>query len=254
MTQRRRVLDFRALRRSSGLLLLVLFLLVDIGLVALHLLVGVGASGLPHYHLGVDRSYSEAVIYIKLGWITVLALLLARRRHTPVFAALALGSLLLLIEDAFTLHEQIGWHLNGWVLATFPALGTFGLLSFQVGELLWLGALGTVILGMFVVGYVRADARDRCDALSIAVFFGIVAFFAVVVDTIHSFSAPGSLSDAILTLVEDGGELIALSPAVALAFALAAESESDAAVGKGPGSGDHDAENRHHSRLRGNTL
>ena len=90
----------------------------------------------------------------------------------------------------------------------------------QVGELLWLGLL-TVIIGTgFIIAFVRAEARDRRDALSVAVFFVVLAFFALVVDTVHSFFPLGSVGDAVFTFIEDGGELVAMTPATALIFAL----------------------------------
>ncbi|WP_243232570.1 hypothetical protein [Microbacterium sp. CIAB417] len=227
MPERRRLLDFRALRRSDGALLLVLFLLVDAAIVALHLSLKVfGTPAGEAFDLGVDRSYGEMLMYVKLGWITVLGILLARRRRTAVFGAIAAGSLLLLLEDALILHERIGWHLNEGVLDALPALAGLGILSVQLGELLWLGVVGVTIVVLFVVSFLRAGPVDRRDALSIAVFFVAVGFFALVVDTAHSLFALGSPGDLFFTVLEDGGELIALTPAVALAFAFAAESAS----------------------------
>lgn len=215
--------DFGALRRPDGALLLVLFLLVDLAVVALH--VSLKVFGVPAgetFDLGVDRSYAEMLMYVKLGWITVLAILLARRRRSAVFAAVAAGSALLLLEDALILHERIGWHLNETVLGVIPGLAGLGILSVQLGELLWLGAVGATVTVLFVLSFRRAERAERRDALSIAVFFVAMAFFAIVVDTVHSFFALGSVGDLLLTVIEDGGELIALTPAVALAFALAA--------------------------------
>lgn len=218
-------LDFASLRRPDGTLLLALFLAVDVAIVGLHLALKlIGTPAGDHFDLGVDRSYGEMLMYIKLGWISALAFLLARRRRSPVFASLALGSLILLLEDALILHERIGWHLRSWILELIPGLNGLGILSLQIGELLWLGALTIVIGCSFVVSVLRADPVDRRDALSIGVFFAAVAFFAVVVDTVHSLFAFGSVGDLVFTVIEDGGELIALSPAVALSFALVSTS------------------------------
>lgn len=199
----------------------MLFLIVDAAIIALHLSLKIfGTPGGEHFDLGVDRSYGEVLTYVKLAWIGVLAMILARRRSAPVFAALGVGSLVLLLEDALILHERLGWHLNTVVLDALPALRGLGILSVQIGELIWLGVLGVLVLTFFVIAYWRASARDRRDALSIAVFFVAVAFFAIVVDTVHSLFALGSVGDVVFTVLEDGGELIALTPAVALIFAL----------------------------------
>lgn len=217
----RRLFDFRPLLRAEGALLLVLFLLADAAILGLHLsLTLFGVPGGDQFDLGVDRSYGEMLMYIKFGWIAVLAFVLARQRRAAVFAVLGAGSLVILLEDALILHERIGWHLNELILGLFPALRGLGILSVQLGELLWLGLLSLVIGVGFVVAVRRADEHDRRDALSISAFFVLMAFFAVVVDTVHSFFPLGSVGDAVFTFIEDGGELVSMTPATALAFAL----------------------------------
>ena len=207
--------------RSEGALLLVLLLLVDVAILGLHLSLKLfGVPGGEQFDLGVDRSNGEMLMYIKFGWIAVLGMVLARRRRAAVFAVLALGSLILLLEDALILHERIGWRLNTLVLDAFPALDGLGILSVQLGELLWLGGLGVLIMVGFVIALLRANPRDRTDSLSIAVFFVVLAFFAVVIDTVHSYFPFGSVGDVVFTFIEDGGELVALTPATALIFAL----------------------------------
>ncbi|WP_309129073.1 hypothetical protein [Microbacterium sp.] len=205
-----------------GSLLLALLLVVDAAVIALHLaytLLGVPAG--VHFDLGVDRSYGEFLLYIKFGWIALLCALLARRRRSAAFAAVAAGSLMLLLEDALILHERVGWALEPVVLRAAPGLAGLGILSVQVGELLWLATLALTISTVFLISWRRAGARDRRDALSIVVFFAVMGFFAVVVDTAHSPFALGSAGDMIFTVLEDGGEIVALTPAVALAFSLA---------------------------------
>ncbi|MEJ1088338.1 hypothetical protein WDU99_08420 [Microbacterium sp. Mu-80] len=221
----RRLIDLRPLRHDTAALLLVMLVLVDLAVIALHLaytLLGVPAG--VHFDLGVDRSYGEFLLYIKFGWIAVLGVVLARRRRAAVFAAIAAGSLVLLLEDALILHERIGWHLNERILAALPGLSGWGILSVQLGELLWLGVVAVVVATLFVISYLRAGTDDRRDAAGIVLFFAVLVFFAVVVDTVHSLFALGSLGDVIFTVIEDGGEIVALTPAVALAFALATDS------------------------------
>lgn len=221
MLHRRRLLDLRPLRHAEGALLLVLLFVVDLVILVLHLSLKLfGVPGGEHFDLGLDRSYGEMLMYLKFGWIVILGFMLARIRRAAVFAMLALGSFILLVEDALILHERIGWRLNTLILETMPALEGLGILSVQIGELLWLGGVGVLILVGFIISFRRANARDRKDALSIALFFAVLAFFAVIVDTIHSFFGLGSVGDTIFTVIEDGGELVALTPATALVFAL----------------------------------
>lgn len=215
-------IDLGPLRLPAGRMLLVLFLTIDAGILLAHLsgkLIGKPDSFV--FDLGADRSYGELLMYIKLAWIAMLLALVARRRRSRVLAAVAIASVVLLVEDAFLLHERVGWALEDPIANAFPALRGHGILAIQAGELMWLAVVGTSILVMFVVAYRRGSPEDRRAALSIALFFGVLAVFAVGVDTIHSFFPLGSTGDLVLTLLEDGGEVVALTPPVALAFALA---------------------------------
>ncbi len=209
------------MRRPDGLLLLVLFLTIDVLIVLTHLsqkLLGDPVQWT--FDLGADRSYGEFFMYVKLVWFSIIAALIAWIRRSAVFAALGAAGLILLVEDAFLLHERMGHLLNDPLTRWLPSLGDIGILSLQLGELVWLAAAGLVVLVVFAVGYRRADGRDRADALAIAVFLGLLAVFAVVVDTIHSFFPLWTTGDLVFTVIEDGGELLSLSPVVALGFAL----------------------------------
>ena len=213
--------DLSGLRSDVGFLLLALLLVVDVAVVALHLAhVLFGVPGGKAFDLGVDRSFGEFAMYIKLGWISILAAMLASRRRSPVFAAVAMCSLVLLVEDAFILHERVGQGLAAAVVAAFPSLEGVGILSIQVGELIWLAAVAAVLLIVLLVAYRHAVPEDRRDARSILLFFAVVGVLAIVVDSIHSVFAFGSLGDVVFTVLEDGGEMLALTPAVALTFAL----------------------------------
>lgn len=220
--------------------MLLLLLLLDVAVLALHLTYTLfGVPGGVHFDLGVDRSYGEFLLYIKFGWIAVLGFVLARRRGAPIFAVLGVISLVVLLEDALIVHERVGRLLDPVVLRALPELSGLGILSVQIGELLWLGALAVAIGAAFFVCFRRASAADRRDALSIAVFFALVGFFAIGVDTVHSLFPFGSTGDVVLTLIEDGGEIVALTPAVAVTLALvlgAGEgSRLDPDAGRAPG-------------------
>lgn len=227
-TDTRRLIDLAPLRRGVGALLLWLLILIDLVLVGLHVFrLASGTEEGMAADLGADRSYGELLVYIKLAWIAVLAVLVARRRRSRLFVALALISVIVLLEDALSLHERVGALLAGTVRSIAPALADQGILALQIGELVWLGAVSLVIGIVFVVAYVRADRIDRADARTIAVFFLIVAVLAVGVDTVHSVFELGSTGDIVFTVVEEGGELLAFSPPVAIAFALASRDRSE---------------------------
>jgi len=225
-----RFIDLRALRRAEAALLFRLLLVADAIVILLHLsYTGFGIPGDDTFDLGVDRSYGEMLGYLKLGAIAILTTMLARRRRAPLFGAIALTCLTVLLEDALILHERLGLALAAPVGTAVPALADVGILAVQVGELVWLGGIGVILVVILVVAWVRADPHDRRDAAGILLFLAVLGVLTIGVDTVHSVFEYGSLGDQVFTVIEDGGELMALTPAFAVAFGLV--TRQDAAVG-----------------------
>lgn len=79
----------------------------------------------------------------------------------------------------------------------------------------------------------HAAARHARDATALAGFFVAFAFCAVVLDTVHSLTTMGTGLDTALTVLEDGGELVSMSPAVAFAYAIARREPTSAPVAPG---------------------
>lgn len=144
-----------------------------------------------------------------------------RSRHATILLSIVATCAILLIEDGLFVHERIGWALEPVLTDIAPSVDP--LVWMQVGELAWWCVLVAILVTTFVVGWIRSTRESRIDAATIAVFFLAFAFFSVVVDSAHAFVAPGTVADGVLTLIEDGGELISMTPAVALAVAWAAD-------------------------------
>lgn len=195
--------------------LLALLLLADIALIGLHLSLKIfGEPSGYTFDLGVDRGYGELVQYLKSLWAGALAALLAVRRRAAVLAAWALVCGYLLADDWFQLHERFGAAFAERV----PALGS---LANDVGELVWTGGVGLVLLTVVAVTHVRAAARDRAVPAVLVVLFGVLVLLGIVLDAVHHTILEIPAFDVPLTTLEDGGELVALSVIVTFLFAVA---------------------------------
>jgi hypothetical protein len=94
----------------------------------------------------------------------------------------------------------------------------------HVGELGAFIVLGVLIVAVFTVGFRRSSTEARHHALIGLGIVGLLAAFAVGVDALHALlsalvEVPREWDD-LFTLVEDGGETVSISLALAFAVAL----------------------------------
>lgn len=104
------------------------------------------------------------------------------------------------LDDALKLHETIG--------AMFTAeLG----LSPVVGDLIGFAAMGLLSAAFWIAGArLIHDEDDWLPYLVFTAYFGSLVFFGVGVDAVHGTVAR-SASQTLLTLIEDGGELVTIA-------------------------------------------
>jgi hypothetical protein len=159
-----------------------------------------------------DHGLPESFNYAK--WFVIVTCLAAtfRRTRVPLFASLATIFLLLLLDDSLRIHEQVGdrlANLTGWD---------------QLGELIAFIGLGMISLAILVPGLWNLPRAVWPQAVRfIGVLLGL-AVCGVVIDFAHAsidlLGLPmGRLSDRVLGLVEDGGEMLLASLATAYAVA-----------------------------------
>lgn len=205
------VLGLRA-RPAAGML--AMLLVIDVLLIAFYVTaVTIGHPGGPNFDLGADRGYGEFVQYSKCVWAIMLLALLALRRRAFVFVAWGLVCAYLLIDDAFFLHENVGW----FVRDITPGAPDHAV---HLGELGFLVVVGLGLAVVVAVGHVRANRRDRTVSAVLMVLFAALVFFGIVLDAVHHLLFSGPELRALFTTFEDGGELLVLSLITAFVFAV----------------------------------
>lgn len=203
----------------TPVVVLVVLLSLDGALIAAHLFsarLGAGAfdpAWLVSHPLRLDaeRGLAESLQYLKYLVMAALALGLRLRGKLEAGLVLALFCLLLLVDDAFQLHERVG----GLLVRKGSLLSPASQLSAGVGELLGFTALG-LVFAWFLASSWRAGGQERSIATGIALLVAALALFGGLVDL-----ASGPLvSSAVAAL----GELAAgavLEPTAAIVLAAA---------------------------------
>ncbi len=195
----------KAVVRFLGLLLLI-----DLVLMLSHALRsaldGTGYRGFltdARFSIEQESGYSEIFEYIKTSvtvFILVQMYLLQRKLG---FLSWALIFTVVLIDNAFGLHE----HLGGLATSGLKIEQVFGLNLQDAGELLTWAFTGLVLLVLLATAY-----RDRAltsFSNTLMAFVGLLALFAVGVDVVHSLYS--QQVTFFFGFIEDGGELLTLS-------------------------------------------
>ena len=198
-----------------------LLLAADAVLVALFVAQKAGWTHEPALLLGQDGGAAETAQYAKTVGVGLCAGWLAWRTRQPVYAAFAALFAGLFVDDAATLHEVWGERLAG----SFGLPGVAGLRPVDLGEVLFLGLWVGPVFALGLAAYRRSDRPARETARAALGGLAVLAAFGVGADAVHQ-AATAAVEvhglHALLTLVEEGGELAAMSVIAAGAAAVVA--------------------------------
>ncbi len=179
-----------------------------------HVRFDVPGSGL--WLISRDRGFPELYQYLKE--LTVVALLVGLHRtyRSWVYAVWAVGFLYLFLDDSLEIHETLGERLAIWL-----GLGArFSIDARDLGQVLFSAMVGVTLLASVVLVTVRDRSPARRLSGGLILVFGALAFFGVVADVIDVIDIYG--------LVEDGGEMAAMTLAVAVVAQHRAERDRSA--------------------------
>jgi cbb3-type cytochrome oxidase subunit 3 len=181
--------------------LLVALLALDMALILYN---WVGERPIPRFwRLGPEWSLSSIIGYAKLA-VAGLAMVAAFRwTRVPAYAAWAAAFLIILVEDAFEIHDRGGPFIT-------RTLGIGSAVSRSVADAAIMLAIALVVVAIIWWGYrATRDEEARSYSRRTFVLLGVLAFFVVVVDMGYVFTT-GRL-ERIRWLVEEGGEIVALT-------------------------------------------
>jgi hypothetical protein len=204
---------------------LLLLISADTVFVIVHLIHISGFSGNDLYSLKKDLGYSEIFQYVKAYWVVLMLAALWWRTREYVYATWMLLFGYMLCDDAFQIHERGGgaiaryWGYGG-ALGLRPQEGALGLRAQDFGELAVIGVFGLFFLVLISLTYLRSGRDARNASKDLTLLFGVILFFGVIVDMLHNLAAEDGYVEAVLAVVEDGGEMFAMSVVCCYVFNL----------------------------------
>ena len=163
----------------------------------------------------VDRDWSlpELFQYTKefaIVWILIVAYRIWRY---PTLICLSLVFAFFLLDDSLQCHEKAGKFIANFLMS-FP---DDSVQKRDIGEGLAL-IIPVIVLGnLLLFAYVRDSAAGRSICRRFLMLIGLLAFCGVFIDLVlKSMSSPAF--ESVLTVVEDGSEMVIMS--VILAYAI----------------------------------
>lgn len=137
------------------------------------------------------------------------------RFREPIVGCLALVFVWLTIDNALALHEAIGHTLSP--LFAFAEHSTPN--PDDYGELVTFGSIGFVILLGLLFNGLRSDRDSVIQSLAIISMLALAALFGVLFDFVdHALAGNSPLLRGLLSVIEDGSELVGLGIAAVIAM------------------------------------
>jgi hypothetical protein len=184
---------------------------IDAALIALHA-ARYAFPSLHVWYLSVqeDHSLAEWWQYVKEAAIAVAMLRVAMLKHNRAYLAWAILFAYLLLDDSMRLHDQAGAALG----LAMHFEGIFGLRPQELGELIFLGLMGPLIIAMIAAAYFdRRCADDEFRQVSrwMIGMMIVLLFFGVALDMLHEMVSFWVPLRKLVGGMEDGGEMVVMS-------------------------------------------
>jgi hypothetical protein len=207
----------------SASLLLFMCLLADLSFVTIHFLHNLTPYFAdPLFNIELDNGYAEKFQYLKYLGIIFLFGYLCVKRNTLLYISWALLFAYFLADDAFQLHERMGT----WIAEGIFFKPPFRLRTQDLGELVVTITAGMILLPSFLAAYYFGPRRIRLVFHDLLLLLAVLLAFAVGIDMVHAAFIGSPRIELYLGVIEDGGELIAVSLFLWYVFLLARLSQN----------------------------
>lgn len=209
------------------MLLLALLLSVAVLLIATSLTQGFTGEPAEYvFHVGRERSYGEFLEYVMTLWIVLMLAVMWWRVRATVLAVWVVVFCWFGLDNAFSVHEGAG----EWMASHVHVVGHAGPYAKHVGEVIFVATVGAVGLGSLLLAHRGCRGLARWLSTRLFALTGALVFFGFLVDAVHAIvtvaGAPWAIH-VLLTVVEDGGELVVLSVATVSVFAVVTATVTD---------------------------
>ena len=172
------------------------------------------------FSLVQDLGLAESFQYAKEFWIALLCAWLVLRKRQPAYLGWSLLFVYLLLDDMLTIHELLGNWLVG-LLNLDPTANLISRFRIQdIGELAVSGIFGLLFFSLIAAAYYRGTQETRTNFRYLLGMLMVLVGFGVVLDVADRLLDIKILID-LAVMIEDGGEMLAMSFICWFAFVLA---------------------------------
>ena len=201
---------------NTAAVLLLVLLGADIAFVLAHYLLTTGVLDDALFSLELDRGYAEFFQYAKVLSIAITLLAVTARSRVVGYCVWALLFFYLLLDDAFQIHEDFG----GYLASTLEFAPALGLRAQDFGELAVSMIAAVVFLSLLALFYISESGGFRKASRHLLLLLLALAFFGIFVDLLHVAVKMGWRITWLFGVIEDGGEMVAVSLMAAYVFLL----------------------------------
>ncbi|MCO8127448.1 hypothetical protein NHL50_09540 [Acidimicrobiia bacterium EGI L10123] len=208
----------RAIRAEPLRSIVIVVVLVDVALLLVHPLYSASASGLRgDLRLRLDKDRGFAELFGALQLVVAAILLVERwvRRRSWVALGWAIALVALVLDDLFEGHEEFGRQFDLFD----AALGAVD--AKRAREVVAMAVLGIVLLAVVAITHHASGRPERAWSLTMAGAASLLLTAAVGLDVVHDEASAGTWLSGLLTIAEDGGELLAMTALSVTALAWA---------------------------------
>lgn len=191
------------LEKTSDKLLLLL-LLTDLAFIFIHGVYKMNFLSSPFFSIEKDLGYAEIYQYIKEYWIVLLLFLMALEKRHVIYFSWSILFIYLLFDDAFQIHEIIGYYLIGYL----DLQPKFLLRAQDFGELSVSLFFGILLFSFVGVAYFFSSRKAKQISKRLFILVMVLAFFGIIMDMLVIAIPWGK---PIMILIEDGGEMLIMS-------------------------------------------
>ena len=204
-------------KESSASSFLALLVSADLGFIVLHILWDTTSLlNTSLFSLSKDNGYPENYQYIKIFWIVILILSIFVKTREIGYFSWAMLFTYLLFDDAMRIHEQVG----SMIASNMNFTPFLGLRLQDFGELIVTAISMVLLLGLVCFFYLRGSLMFKKITRDLLRLLLVLAFFGIFVDMLHIAVQLGETVSFLLEILEDGGEMIAISLVVWYVFLL----------------------------------
>ncbi|MFC2107144.1 hypothetical protein ACFLRY_02290, partial [Bacteroidota bacterium] len=198
---------FHDIKNKQIRTLLILLIVTDLVFVLLHLMLAFRVFYLPEFSLEMDLGYPEIFQYVKELWIVILFILIIYKSKNFAYVSWSFLFLFFLLDDSMKLHENFGYYFAD----TFNIQSIIGLRPNDIGEMVFFGIIGMIILLNLILFYRFSCVSFRNHSKNIFALILLLIFFGLFIDMLHIIVNVSYRINQLFGTIEDGGEMIVMS-------------------------------------------